>query len=377
MTFAPVAKTTLTFGLIMVVAAGCAGLKPKKTASATEPLSTETADVAKRRVQNIRMEPSGVDGHTSWIIEPEVPRIPKIEGVALQLPPHIERRLGRAFDLAQRGATYSAHTEFHGVLALCALELDARDGVTVHRESLREGLIALHEADELCGQPIDWSNSSDAYHASAGKARPIVEGSTPARADSIQVVQKYFTFAEDRFVYACQGMPGASLAYYGLARTYVQPGTRHTHAAGKAAMMQRVALRIEPMNVLAANELGVLLAQHGRLNEAEALFKECVATNATPESLQNLAVVYARQGRSEASRAAKLESDRLAEQRARATSGASGLSVDAVGSEHAIAQAAQVDESPIEENLSEADSERKGFLRRIELSQMLPGVFRR
>ena len=63
----------------------------------------QSVDVAaNRNVQAIPLQSANVDGQTSWIIEPEVPRIPKIAGLDPQLPPHIERRLSYAFDLAQR-----------------------------------------------------------------------------------------------------------------------------------------------------------------------------------------------------------------------------------------------------------------------------------
>jgi tetratricopeptide (TPR) repeat protein len=250
------------------------------------------------------MEPTVVDGQTSWIIEPDVPRIPKIEGLDPQLPPHIEQRLSYAFDLVQRGATYSANEEFRSVLGLCALEMDARDGGTSHRQALHEAMVALDEADELAGYHIECRESADIQLATAGHSTPVLSGEMPAELDALHTVQRYFGFAEDRFAYACEGLPGASLAYYGLARTFVLPEARYVHAAGKSAMLQRVALRIAPQNALAANELGVLLAQHGHLDQAEALFRQCVATDATPESWQNLAVVYARQGNEDASQEA-------------------------------------------------------------------------
>ena len=79
------------------------------------------------------MQNANVDGQMSWIIEPEVPRIPKIAGLDPQLPPHIVRRLSYAFDLAHR-APYTADSEFRAVLGLCALEMDAREGGTARRE---------------------------------------------------------------------------------------------------------------------------------------------------------------------------------------------------------------------------------------------------
>jgi hypothetical protein len=328
------------------------------------------------------LEPAAVDGQTSWIIEPDVPRIPKIDGLDRQLPPHIDQRLSRAFDLAQRGATYSANMEFREVLSLCALELDAREGVTSHRDAMRQGLSALDEADEISGQRIDWSDAADVKQATAGHSTPVLRGNVPPGADAIQVVQLYFSYAEERLAYACQGLPGASLAYYGLARTYVQPGARYVHAAGKSAMLQRVALRVAPQNVLAGNELGVLLAQHGHLNEAETLFQRCVATDARPESWQNLATVYAKKGDAEASRAAMIESSKLAaSQRPTQPLTENTTKEIAAVKSPATESMAKNQTTPVGTNTNpdakQPGEKRKSFWSKFELSQRLPNVFHR
>ena len=262
-----------------------------------------TDPAANRNVQAIPLQTENVDGQTSWMIEPEVPRIPKIAGLNPQLPPHIERRLSYAFDLAQRGAPYTAEAEFRAVLGLCALEMDAREGGTARREALRDGLVALQEADQFGGDQVDWRDAADVRPIALGHTTPVLANAR-GPVDSIQAVQAYYLFAEQRLVTACRGLPGASLAFYGLGRTIVLPGTRIAHASGKAALFQRVALAVAPQNLLAANELGVLLAQHGQLKDAEKIFQQCVATDATPETWRNLAVVYARQGNAEASRSA-------------------------------------------------------------------------
>jgi len=359
--------------------AGCATL-PFQSSSA--PVAAESSPVANRSVQTIRQEPTEVDGQTSWIIEPDVPRIPKINGIQLQLPPHIEQRLGRAFDLAQRGATYSANTEFREVLGLCALELDARNRTTDHRDAFRQGLIALDEADEISGHRIDWTDADDVRLATAGHSTPVLHGGAPAGVDAIQVAQLYYSFAEERFAYACEGMPAASLAYYGLARTFVQPGTRYMHAAGKSAMLQRVALRIAPQNVLAANELGVLLAQHGHLDEAESMFKQCVVTDATPEAWQNLAVVYARKGDADASRAAMAAgSEMAASQKAVqpvVTNAASGtLVAENSSNAQSLAENEATKTSENSDHANRVNKKSEGIWAKLDLSQKLPNVFRR
>jgi hypothetical protein len=384
----PMSRTRRQFGrwsasrncvLLAAATVGCATMPPDQPPAM--PVAAVSPEEAARPVQTIRLEPPAVDGQTSWIIEPDVPRIPKITGVDRQLPPHIEQRLSRAFDLAQRGATYSSNSEFREVLSLCALELDTREGTTSRRDALRQGLVALDEADELSGQGIDWSDAADVRKATAAHATPVLRGNVPPGADAIQVVQLYYSYAEERFAYACQGLPGASVAYYGLARTYVQPGTHFMHAAGKAAMLQRVAIRLAPQNVLAGNELGVLLAQHGHLDEAESMFKQCVATDARPEAWQNLAAVYAKKGDADASRAAMTESSKLAasEKAARlaAYNSANELAVSTTPATESLATNETKIDTKAVNGANSVEKDRGGIWKRLELSRKLPSMFRR
>ena len=317
---------------------------------------------AHRSVQAIQVPANGADGQMSWIIEPEVPRIPKIAGLDPLLPPHVERRLGYAFDLAQRGAPYTAEAEFRAVLGLCALELDSREGGTVRREALRDGLVALQEADQFGGDQVDWRDAADVRPIASAHVTPVLVG-VQRPVDSIEAVQAYYLFAEHKLTAACQGLPGASLAYYGLGRTIVLPGTRLPHANGKAALYQRIALAIAPQNLLAANELGVLLAQHGQLADAEKIFQQCVATDATPETWRNLAVVYARQGNDQASRSAMAAGEALAAEKRRHE--ASQIAATA-----AMRMASRQRPNPEEEK-------KPSFLSKFNLTPKLPSVFRR
>lgn len=324
----------------------------------------------RRTVQAIRLEPSVADGQTSWIIEPDVPRIPKVAGLEESLPPHIERRMAYAFDLAQRGAPYSAQSEFRAVLALCALELDAREGGTSRRQALYEGWTALEEADDFATDASNWRSALDARQIAASHVTPVLKRDDQPMIDPIQAAQTYYIYAEERLSYACGGLRGASLAFYGLGRTYVVPGVHMTHAAGKAALLQRVALRVAPQNALAGNELGVLLAQHGRLDEAEQIFQQCVATDATPETLRNLAAVYARKGDETASRTAIAASDALAAKRRESqpvTADPVAEQQDGAAANGAVPDNSQPQEPP----------QKTGLFSKLDLASILPAWLRR
>ncbi len=348
--------------LLTVALVGCAATSLVNAAKPELP-KAEIDPAGYRKVQAVDVPSTGVDGQTSWIIEQDVPRIPKIAGLNGQLPPHIERRMGYAFDLAQRGATYSAAGEFQSVLGLCALELDAADGGTRHREALRQGLIALDEADEFSGQQVDWRETADVRAVAASHTTTVLKQYSNTPVDSIQAVQAYYTFAEERLAFACKGLPGSSLAFYGLGRTIMVPDTQVAHAAGKSALFHRVALIVAPQNVLSGNELGVLFARHGHLEEAERMFQQCVATSPSPETYRNLAAVYARKGDDRSSRAAAASADALV----------------AHDREVAGAVAATTPVGSSEERASEdAESkEKSGFLAKFPFSPKLPSVFRR
>ena len=230
--------------VLTIVMVGCATPATPKIAQGEMPPSGGD-HLAQPTVQVLPTQTASLEGQTSWIIQPASTRIPKIAGLNGQLPPHIEQRLSYAFDLAQRGATYTADAEFRAVLGLCALEIDARDGGTNHREAMRQGLIALDEADQFCGDQMNWRDSADVRRVAAGHTTRILS-QAPSPVDSIQAVQAYYAFAEQRLAYACDGLPEASMAYYGLARTIGVPGLRIENASGKAALLHRVALLVAP-----------------------------------------------------------------------------------------------------------------------------------
>jgi tetratricopeptide (TPR) repeat protein len=352
--------------LLAFMVFGCATSIAAEAAS-REVQPTDNNPAVPRNVM-VNSQTTSADGQTSWILEPDVRRRPRIAGLEAQLPPFIEQRMNYAFDLAQRGATYSAISEFQSVLGLCALELDARNGSTSHRDALRQGLIALDEADQFGGEQVDWRDSADVRRIAVGHLTPVLNQPGQPPIDSIQAVQAYYVFAEQRLAYACQGLPGASMAFYGLGRTITVPGMHVPHATGKAALYHRVALEVAPQNVLSANELGVLLAQHGELEGAEQLLQYCVAVEPNPQTYQNLSIVYARKGDQHASQAAQAAGEALAA-RNRGSAGSSAL---------AAAQQANGADQP-EETAEKAHllDKMRNYLAKFQMAPLVPKVFQR
>ena len=167
----------------------------------------------------------------------------------------------------------------------------------------------------------------------------------------------------------------------------VDPGSRTANAVAKAAVLQQTALAIAPQNVLASNELGVLLAEHGQLDEAEKMFRQCVATNATPEAWRNLAVVYARKGDQASSRSARASGDALAKAGPAATkpvgtdslAGATWTSAPVTQTQFVKSDSATNQSNSGSDGTSDSTNpqSKPSLMERINLSSMLPSIMRR
>ena len=263
------------------------------------------------QVKAVRLESATADGQTSWQIEPVASWIPQVPGVSGDVPPHIQEGLKYAFDLAQRGATYSAQVEFQSVLDMCAAELDAKEGGTSRRTALREGLTAIEEADDFVrGQSVT-DGSVDVTRIASSHRTPLQKQLATQSMNSRAAVQSYYEFAEERLTTAYQGMPYATLALYGLGRTSAALDDTSPQSALKSMFMHHVALRVNPANSLAANELGVLLAHNGHYQEAEQVLRQGADSHATPEIWQNLAVVCDQLGKSDEGQLARQRSTEL------------------------------------------------------------------
>jgi tetratricopeptide (TPR) repeat protein len=236
------------------------------------------------------------EGESCWRLEPAQTLLAELDPPAEPESPTIERRLRYAFSLVDRGAYYSAAAEFRAVLALCALEADERAGSDKHRLSLRDGLVALDEADDFVRHHSDLDVPVNVRSIASAHRTPTVKNFTGTRVSPYEALDSYFTFAEERLVFGSAGKRQASLALYGLGRTHSLFGSNESLADAKAMLLNRAALAVEPDNYLAADNLGALFAKHGHLDEAERVLRYSLQTVPHPEGWKELANVFSRQG---------------------------------------------------------------------------------
>ena len=211
-----------------------------------------------------------------------------------------EQTARRGFNLAQRGAMFSARAQFVESLRILAQSLDEQRSTTAHTKALSAGLRALEEVNDLIPRDngldtdLNLKLIVDAHRTPVLKDRNLAEV-TPADAQRL-----YLTYAQEQLAAAAGDQSVASLALHGLGKICVAPaemhGPREQIAEAKAGTLYQAALIVEPHNFLAANELGVLLTRYGRLKEARTIFEQAVAVSDAPTTWRNLAAVCERLG---------------------------------------------------------------------------------
>ena len=229
-----------------------------------------------------------------------------------------------AYGLAQRGMLYAARAELIQSLQLVAQALDVQRGTSAHASALASGLQALEEAQDFAPAP--------GRHAPLNVAEITRAHQTPVlkEAEDLSPViaqQQYLAYAQSQLALATGNEAVASLTLFRLGKLQMamaqhdaDPQMLH---GPQAMVFYQAALAADDRNYLAANELGVLMARYGQLQEARRLLVHSVSIQPHVEAWHNLSVVHQRLGETDLATRAAHERELLA-QRSPSTSLASG-----------------------------------------------------
>jgi tetratricopeptide (TPR) repeat protein len=242
-----------------------------------------------------------------------------------------DARTKRGFDLAGRNALFSARAEFIQALGMIAQALDALEHHTAHVQAMNDGLQALEESDDFVGESSQLTTNFDAVIAARPHATSVLKGKDSGSVSAMQALQMYYTYAQDRLVFAAGHEPAGSMALHGLGKVYAalsKTNTRFSIAAEpKAIVFYQAALVADGRNFLAANELGVLLANYGKYQQAKAALVQCIRVSGQPVSWRNLAVVHSYLGEAQLARLAMHEAELAARRGTDKQPGPLGLGV--------------------------------------------------
>ena len=210
-----------------------------------------------------------------------------------------DMRVRHGFQLAQRGALYSARSEYIAALQLIAQANDEEQSNQYFSTALAAGLAALKESSDFVRQ--NPRKPLTDVKAIVGRHRTSIlkDGSgmalTPRAA-----AQRYYTYAQEQLAIAAAGETAGAMALFGLGKVAIDPagnrGSQALERTAQAMALYQASLLADPRNYRAANELGVLVAENGGLERARELFVKSVSLSPQPAAWRNLAVVHTRLG---------------------------------------------------------------------------------
>jgi tetratricopeptide (TPR) repeat protein len=198
-------------------------------------------------------------------------------------------------------------------LRLSAAALDQQRQTSAHSRAIAAGLQALDEAEDLAPavaaiEPATLASITESHRTPRLSSMPDDE-TTPA-----QHLQNYLAFAQQQLSSGAGDLQPAASALYALGKLemHESSGEIGSIAVSRAAVFLQAALEVNPRHALAANELGVLLSRHGRLDEAKAAFLHSVRLAPQAVTWRNLAVVHKGLGEADLANRAAWEAGQLA-----------------------------------------------------------------
>ncbi|MGQ9574702.1 MAG: polysaccharide biosynthesis/export family protein [Thermoguttaceae bacterium] len=209
----------------------------------------------------------------------------------------------QGFELAERKAYFSARAEFFAALRLVAQALDEQEQTGRHTAALGRALTALGEAQDFSARLSRPEAEPDLAGLIAVHQTPILKKAAGPGLSLRTALQSYLTYAQEQFAAAAGEELAGSMALYALGKLDAaladQQATSTWAARPQAMLFYQAALLSWPENPMAANDLGVLLAQAGRYEDARTVLEYCVKIEPLAGSWRNLSLVYRQLGQEE------------------------------------------------------------------------------
>jgi len=235
------------------------------------------------------------------------PAIPSLENPPgwNALEKSIRDKLELCDTMLRRGAIFSARqTCWKGLEELCQV-LDLHDPRGKRIESLRRALVAMREEEDFYRySDIQLARGDTLANLCFAHQTPIVRnlleqaGSSTNSFNPLIAAQHYRSYARDQLVQACDYHPWGADLLYALGKAFEKQAwedrSRSALVHQHAELVYQAALETNPKQTLAATQLGYVLLQLDRPQEAQILLVRSLQVAPSQANLQNLAEAYRR-----------------------------------------------------------------------------------
>jgi tetratricopeptide (TPR) repeat protein len=225
-------------------------------------------------------------------IAPQAGALP--DGIAQKAVHHIE--YGKS--LSRRGATFGARQEFFGALSVIARGNDSQAGGNAHTTALNRAIRALREVHDFVVKNADTRVGLNVSEVLETHQTRIISANEAAVISPVEAMQRYLTFAHQQLEFAGGRNVVVAEALFCLGKLHTVMATRQPGGldVAKAIVFHKAASASDSQNYRSFNELGVLMARNGDLDEAEKLFKKSLRIQPVSKTWENLAKTHDRKG---------------------------------------------------------------------------------
>ncbi len=214
--------------------------------------------------------------------------------------------------LSRRGAAFAARQEFYSSLRILAQAHDTQAGGTGYTHALRDGIIALKEAEDFIVSDTETQIGLRVANVIEGHSTKVISPAEAGGMTAIGAMQRYFAWASGQLRVASGQNVVAAEALYCLGKLHTVQAKFGANATkldiAKAIVFHQAAMAADSSNFRSANELGVLMANSGRLQESQLMLKRSLQIRQLPQAWQNLAVIHQRSGQHRLAQLAHQES---------------------------------------------------------------------
>lgn len=268
-------------------------------------LPTEVARLAAPHREPAPLRSTNRTPHSGPTASPAAPRGANLAAAATRAGDHDRR----GFDLANRGAYYAARAEFRAALRAVAEGLDADYATTAHTQALAAGFRALDEAEDFLPRGSRAIREIVPLEMARSHQTPVLHDTHQSGVTPAMARQYYLTYASQQLSAAVAGEPAAAQALYCLGKLHgIFAGQQPDHREAleqRAMTFYSAALVAAPSHYMAANDLGVLMAQRGRYQEAHGLLSQSLSISPQAATWHNLAMVQTHLGQNAAAESAR------------------------------------------------------------------------
>jgi Flp pilus assembly protein TadD len=283
--------------------------QPAISAAPEAPPAADLSIISPSRIERHVMTPEPVEAKTAILESGDEPQERRTQLPWAQTGPRsaamdvvaqrAQRHVDHAFQMAERGATYTARSEFIKALQLIAAATDMSQNTRMYSKALAAGLAALKEAGDFT-RPATAQSDNDLARIVSGHRTTILKDGPLDLVSTTLAAQRYYTFAREQLALAANQEPSGSMALFGMAKLALGSASdgagRSFEAVGRGMALYQAALMADCKNYRAGNELGVLLAENGDLQQAREVLIHSVTVSSQLATWQNLSVVHARLG---------------------------------------------------------------------------------